>query len=552
MDLFAGKADFHYFVFKRYVMVAQAPLNTEDPPSDSAASIDDSGERRRLWRLPTIMTVGLIAAVFAVFWQTSWSIVSIWIRSETFTHGFLILPISAYLIWRRRKDLLKYTPAPNRWGIPVLIGIGFVWLGAHSASVLVLEQLAMMAIVPTLVWTMLGWQVTRAIAFPLAFLFFAVPMGEELVPYLMDFTANFTVAALQLTGIPVFHEGTYFEIPSGRWSVIEACSGIRYLIASATLGCLYAYLTYHRLGRRLLFIILSVIVPIIANGLRAYMIVMIAHLSNMRLATGIDHIIYGWLFFGIVMVSLFWLGSFWREDVTDQETSGQVRQNTISPTLIASSKPFIATGITVLFVVAVWPVIGASINAGYKAPISISLNEPVSRGGWHSTARSKSSWRPHYTGTDAVIDQSYQLGTHRVNLYLAYYQRQRQGAELINSQNVLVPQKDPVWRQTADIPYEVTINGKHLEVRLAKVRSDDEDLLVWYWYWVNGQTTTNHYLAKLWDAKAKLLGETGDAAAIIISTPLHDDPGHAENELKDFMNAMHTSIETSLENAVNE
>ena len=63
----------------------------------------------------------------------------------------------------------------------------------------------------------------------------------------------------------------------------------------------------------MLFVALSVIVPIIANGMRAYMIVMIAHLSDMKLALGVDHLIYGWVFFGIVMLLLFWIGSFWRE-----------------------------------------------------------------------------------------------------------------------------------------------------------------------------------------------------------------------------------------------
>ena len=137
-------------------------------------------------------------------------------------------------------------------------------------------------------------------------------------------------------------------------------------------------------------------------------------------------------------------------------------------------------------------------------------------------------------------------------MYLAYYRRQRQGAELINSQNVLIPQKDPVWRQTADSPHEVTFNGMQWEVRQAKMRSRDQDLLVWYWYWVNGRTTTNHYLAKLWDAKAKLFGETGDAAAIVISTSLMDQTIDAENVLKAYMTAMQASIETTLENAASE
>ena len=103
-------------------------------------------------------------------------------------------------------------------------------------------------------------------AFPLAYLLLAVPFGEALIPPLIDFTADFTVTALQLTGIPVYREGSFFTIPSGNWSVVEACSGLRYLIASFTLGTLYAYLTYRSLKRRLIFIALSVIVPIIANG----------------------------------------------------------------------------------------------------------------------------------------------------------------------------------------------------------------------------------------------------------------------------------------------
>ena len=532
-------------------MIEQAPQDSGDSSLETASAANELSERRQLWRTPAAITMVLVVMVFGVFWQTSWSMVAIWIRSETFTHGFLILPISAFLIWQRRKELLQYTPAPNWWGIPLLIGIGLVWLVAHSASVLVLEQLAMMAMVPTLVWTVLGWRVTWVIAFPLAFLIFAVPMGEELIPYMMDFTANFTVTALQLSGIPVFHEGTFFEIPSGRWSVVEGCSGVRYLIASVTLGCLYAYLTYRSLGRRVLFIALSVIVPVIANGLRAYMIVMIAHLSDMRLALGVDHLIYGWVFFGVVMLLLFWLGSFWREDLSALKPSVHSSIPGASPTP-ASSKAFLAVGVAVFIAVTVWPVIGSYMRAVNDEPINVSLEDPSPQGGWQAAAQPLSEWRPRYLGTDASLDQTYRHGDQKVSLYLAYYRRQRQGAELINSQNVLIPQKDPVWRQTADSPHEVTLNGKQMEVRLAKMRSRDQDLLVWYWFWVNGRTTTNHYLAKLWDAKAKLLGQTGDAAAVVISTPMLDKSENAENALKAFMTAMQPSIETTLENAAGE
>src|SRR5471030_2168473 len=147
----------------------------------------------------------------------------------------------------------------------------------------------------------------------------AVPVARRalrrrLIAPLIDFTARFTVWALQLSGIPVLREGANLTLPSGNWSVVDACSGERYLIASFTLGCLYAYLSYRSLRRRLLFLIVAVVVPIIANGLRAYMIVMIGHLSGMTLAVGIDHIIYGWLFFGLVMWLVYAVGGRWREE----------------------------------------------------------------------------------------------------------------------------------------------------------------------------------------------------------------------------------------------
>jgi exosortase len=109
----------------------------------------------------------------------------------------------------------------------------------------------------------------------------------------MDRTADFTVAAIRASGVPVHREGNYFLIPSGRWSIVEACSGLRYLIASFMVGCLYAYLSYRSPVRRATFIAASIVVPIVANWLRAYMIVMHGHLPSNRIAVGDDHFISG-------------------------------------------------------------------------------------------------------------------------------------------------------------------------------------------------------------------------------------------------------------------
>ena len=209
------------------------------------------------WRL-ALMGLGFgLVLVLVCYGQTYLSMVEIWSRSDTFAHGFLIFPISLWLIWRRRQHLATLVPKPNLHGLWLLAMLGFVWLTAQLVDVQVIAQLSLVTMMIALSLTFLGWPVVKEIAFPLAFVFFSVPMGEFLIPPLMDFTADFTVTLIRLTGIPVYREGTFFSIPSGDWSVVEGCSGLRYLIASITVGCLYAYLSYRSWWRRLAFIVLS-------------------------------------------------------------------------------------------------------------------------------------------------------------------------------------------------------------------------------------------------------------------------------------------------------
>jgi len=247
--------------------------------------------------VPSVLFVLLpVLAPFLVYFATMQSIVSIWNTSETFAHGYIILPICLWMIWMRREQLLQMRPTPCWPALLILAACGFGWLLAELADVKVVRQYMFVAMIPVTTLAVLGWRMTWAMAFPLFFMMLTVPFGEVFIPPLINFTADFTVAALQMTGIPVLREGTRFSLPTGNWSVVEACSGVRYLISSFTLGCLFAYLTYRTTFRKLMFILFAIIVPIIANGLRAYMIVMIGHLSGMTLAVGVDHLIYGWVF----------------------------------------------------------------------------------------------------------------------------------------------------------------------------------------------------------------------------------------------------------------
>ncbi|BCX89809.1 hypothetical protein MIN45_P2182 [Methylomarinovum tepidoasis] len=497
------------------------------------------------WKSGLFLLALVLAALFALYWPTFASMVAIWERSETFTHGFLIFPISLWLIWRQRDRLRQLQPRPDWRALPVLALLGLGWLTARVVDVLVVQQLAFVAMLIVAVWAVLGWRLAWEMAFPLGFLFFAVPMGEFLIPPLMNFTADFTVAMIRLVGIPVYREGTFFSIPSGDWSVVEGCSGIRYLIASITLGCLYAYLNYRSLWRRLAFIALATVFPVIANGLRAFMIVMIAHLSDMKLALGVDHYIYGWVFFGLVMLLMFWIGSFWRETpeqgddkpaaVPSAEAAGRFRWG-----------PALGVAVLAAGVAAVWPLRAARIQAATlarTAPVQLQL--PVRIDDWSVVSESLTSWEPRYLYPDAKRSAVYSDGRHRVAVYVLYYRTQAQGRELVNSQNVLIPQKHPIWK----MPWEHdTADSAAGSVREGVLQSRfGQKLLVWRWNWVSGRFTVNDPLAKVLEARDKLLGRPHDAAGVVMAVEYEDDPAEARAVLRAFSRDALPAIERSLE-----
>ena len=192
-----------------------------------------------------------------------------------------------------------------------MIGIvGDVHLFLHAAT---------FALLPLLMWLVLGTQAARTILFPLIFMLFSVPVGEQLVPYLQEIAADGAVALLRLTDVPLFRSGLYIEIPQGRFLVAEACSGVSFFIASFVIGSLYAYLNLVTKTRRALFVATSLIFPILANIVRVYGIILIAYWTDMEHAAGADHLIYGWFFFAFVIVCLLGIGELMREEKTQLE-----------------------------------------------------------------------------------------------------------------------------------------------------------------------------------------------------------------------------------------
>jgi EpsI family protein len=283
---------------------------------------------------------------------------------------------------------------------------------------------------------------------------------------------------------------------------------------------------------------LSVAVPIVANFLRAYMIVMIGHLSGMKLAVGVDHFIYGWVFFGIVILLLFWLGSFWRD------AAPRIRNDDWAFSQGGSMGATAAAAVGIAALAATWPLYAAHLDRNDRGPVLAVLQSPTGTAGWSVAGEAVTDWRPHYAGTAASTFQVYRKGDQTVALYLGHYQHQRQGAELVSSQNVV--QAPPRWLQVGSAMRTEDLGKGPFELRQTQLRGAAQRLLVWEWFRIGQSELADPYVAKAVLARDKLLGRGDASAAIILAAPFDTRPEAASESLRQFAREMRPSLDAAL------
>lgn len=490
-----------------------------------------------------------VVVTLILFWGTAESIVSIWMRSQTFAHGFLVVPITLWLVWRKRHELARISPRPELWVLLLTAGGGAVWSLANVIDVQIVQQLALVGILITGIWALVGTQIVRTIMFPLGFLFAAVPMGEGLIMPLTNLTANSAEFLIRATGVPLLREGNFLTLPTGKWSVVEACSGIRYLIASVTLGLVYAYLAYQRWWKRALFVAAAVMVPIAANSLRAYGVIMIGHLSDMKYGVGVDHLYYGWVLFAIVMLLLFWIGSFW------EDRPSSVNSNSRSSVPLATSlSPAVPVLLIALVAAALGPTLLWSMSRTATPADLAELSEPVAVAPWQHAGEPGWGWLPNQSGADRELERYYRNDDDgMVGVFLYQYLSQEQGVELVDGAQPWRLDRSS-WTVRGQTSVNVALDGGNATVRVqeAVVVSPDHELLVWTWYRIDGGHTSNPYIAKLYEARQQIFHGYREGSRFFLATPLAesapDDALHRTRALlEEFLHLHQFALEAALD-----
>lgn len=478
-----------------------------------------------------------VLGLIALFFDTAQATVRVWYESSSFNHGFAILPIVGYLIWERRKSLAAVSPVAAPWALILVAGGAVVWLLGEVTGTLFVQQVGFLGLTESFVLAVLGPRAAWRLAFPLLFAWFAIPFGEFLVPKLQDITAVLLVWGLEATGIPVYADGVLISIPSGDFEVAEACSGLRFSIATAAFGVLGANMLFRSWLRRAAFMLLALVVPILANGLRAYGIVMLAYLTDHELAIGVDHLIYGWILFTLITFILVGIGWQFRESFVPHSEVSQAGNGTESVMSEGSDRSGMirttATGVAA-FCIAVAAILYASYSAAHHGRMDPMFTRPSLPGDWRYASEDSQTWQPAFVNPDSEVRWRMEDGDRSVDIYVAYYARQRQESEVVHHGNNL---ETDTWKRTKVGANHVTLDGDTVRVAEKILRSRQGQRLTWTVYWVGGKFTSIPWKAKLYQAQAQLLGGEPAAAAIVAAAPFWDDPQVAAEALHEILQA---------------
>ncbi len=492
------------------------------------------------WRIAGSSIVILLVLMLVFYQQTVLYLISLWdqIRTGTYAHGYLVLAISAYLIINKRHILSSIQPCPEYRAVVAVVVASMLWMVSALVNVEMLQAVALLLLLLSLVWAVLGNRVTWVLVFPILFLGFAIPVWFPISPILQTLTADVVFWMVRILGIPALRVQDMIVLPAGTLTIEEACSGLHYLLAALTLGTLYAYINYSSFRARLTVVLIAAGSAILANIVRVFIVVYLGYSTEMQSPLVKHHLMLGWYLFGGLVILLLLLDTYLyrrRSSVESKDSAMQSRSKIIES---AVTEPVACkTGLAYyfMFIIGLGLVLSIAPAVVYQASHQLAASSavpvlPAGANGWSKTVAGNDGWMPVYHGA-VNQKQSYQKDHNKVVLYMGYYPRQKQGVELINDLNHI--NNHAVWSVFYTRAHLRSMGDRQVLEQLLK-RGVNNQRLVWYWYNIAGYVTTNKYEAKMLQVLGLLTGKTW-AYVIAVSTPVEGNIDSSRQVLKDFI-----------------
>lgn len=492
-----------------------------------------------------------------------------WLR-EDYSYGYLIPFVVLYLIWDKRERLSALPSRPS-WAGFIWVAMAFClfWIGELGGEYLTL-YISLWLMITGLLWVHLGWHKLKELAFALIMLATMFPLPNFLYTkvswQLKLISSQLGVAMMQAAGMSAFREGNVIDLGFTQLQVVDACSGLRYLIPLIVLGLLLAYFFKAPFWKRAVVVASTVPLSIITNSLRIALTGVLYERWGAAVAEGFFHGFSGWFIFlvslGVLLLLMWALNGFKRSGVRGQRAEGggqrsedgdrgEVRRRTSNiEHRTTNERNGVVKGrgrgrlgpqfwVAAVLLIATL-VFSYGIEFREKTPISRPFDQfAMQVGEWTGTRQVMEKKIIDALDLSDYIMMTYEnpAGRH-VDFYVAYYESQRKG-ESIHTPETCLPGSGWLFTKAGrvDIPMpDVTPEGM-MPVNRALMHKGGQKQLVYYWFPQRGRILTNAYELKLyafWDA---LTRQRTDGALVRLITPLYDMEklDQAEQRLNGFM-----------------
>jgi len=249
-------------------------------------------------------------ALYALFAQSLAGVANS-LRKPEFSHGYIVPPLAAWIVWRRR-HLVWARRRRGAWTGVLVVGAGVaIALVGHAAGLRTPPVVGLPVVFVGLTAATLGWSAARLVVVPAAFLLFCYPIPNyfyiELSTSLQLASSRIGAGLLEAVGVPVFLDGNIIDLGAMQLQVAEACSGLRYLLPLVCFGSLCAFLYRAPWWAKLSVVLVTPPLTIGLNGLRIAVTGLFVHAGSPALAEGALHLFEGWVIF---LLALAILGGF--------------------------------------------------------------------------------------------------------------------------------------------------------------------------------------------------------------------------------------------------
>lgn len=515
------------------------------PPSIAALSSEWSARLTALspeWRRALIRLVLAWAGLFALFASDWAAMAGQWWNSSTYNHVLLVPVILVWLVNQRAAQLVRIRPAAWWPGLLLAAGAGLLWVLGAFAGVETARQLGVVALHGAAILALLGPRVAAGLVFPLGYTLLLVPFGDELVPALQMITAEITIALVHLSGIEAVIDGVFIDTPAGLFEVAEACSGVKFLVAMVAFGVLVANVCFISWRRRAVFLLACVVVPVLANGVRAWGTIFAAQFVGVEAAAGFDHIVYGWVFFAVVFALV--LAGGWRffdrpvdDPMIDADAINASPLLGRLEALRLGGWPTLALLAGIVLLDQAWVRKADALAA--DLPAQVFLPDVA---GWQRTDYAPGVWwEPRASGAEHRLLGRYADGAgHEVDVFVAVYASQGEGREASGFGEGALPQNS-AWAWLAPGPAD---GGAKSDRLLAEGRVQR---LALTWYRTGALTTGSDVGLRLATMQDRVLLRARPTTVLILSAeerkehPAHDAIAafrHAAGPLDQWMDRM--------------